>query len=68
MGVDPERIIEIEDILSQPAAAPLLERASSEALKSRPEMLKSENDIQAAESQVRAEKTNYLPTLSAGGM
>ncbi len=67
MGVDPERTIEIEDILSQPAAAPSLEQASSEALKNRPEMLKVDDDIQAARARVRAEKTNYLPTLSVGG-
>jgi outer membrane protein len=67
MGVDPKRTIEIEDILAQPAALPSLDQASSEALKNRPEMLKAENDIQAAQSQVRVEKANYLPTLSAGG-
>jgi outer membrane protein len=67
MGIDPKRTIEIDDILAQPAAMPSLEQASSEALTSRPEMLKVENDIQAARSQVRVEKANYLPTLSAGG-
>jgi outer membrane protein len=67
MGLDPVRDVEIVDVLSQPTALPSLDEAETVALKSRPEMLKAEFDIQAAQSQVRTEQANYLPTLSASG-
>ncbi|MDP2268467.1 MAG: TolC family protein [Deltaproteobacteria bacterium] len=67
MGIDPERDIEIEDILSSPPAIPLMEQALAESVRNRPEMLKAEADIQAAQARVKAEESNYLPTLSANG-
>ena len=67
MGLDPVRDVEIEDVLSQPSALPTLDDAQAVALKNRPEMLKSEFDIQAAQSQVKTEQSSYLPTLSANG-
>ena len=67
MGIDPERDIEIDDILSSPLAIPLMEQALAESVRNRPEMLKAEADIQAAQARVKAEESNYLPTLSANG-
>jgi outer membrane protein len=67
MGLDPVLDVEIEDVLSQPSALPSLEEAQTAALKNRPEMLKAEIDIQAAQSQIKTEQSNYLPTLSANG-
>ncbi len=69
MGIDPARRTEIED--APPAVAgeemPSLEQAQADALKNRPEMLKAENDIEAARARVEAEESNYLPTISANG-
>ena len=67
MGIDPERDIEIEDILSSSIAMPSMEQALAESVKNRPEMLKAEADIQAAQARVKAEESNYFPTLSANG-
>ena len=67
MGVDPAGDIEIEDVLSRQAAVPLVDQAQSEALKNRPEMLKAERDIQAAQARVKTEQSSYLPTVSANG-
>ncbi|OGW35915.1 MAG: hypothetical protein A2X58_12150 [Nitrospirae bacterium GWC2_56_14] len=67
MGIDPERDIDIEDILSSPIAIPTMEQALAESVKNRPEMLKAEADIQAAQARVKAAESNYLPTLSANG-
>jgi len=67
MGLDPQRDIEIEDVLSEQAGMPELEQAQTEALKNRPDMLKMESDIEAARARVKAEQSNYLPTLSANG-
>jgi TolC family type I secretion outer membrane protein len=68
MGIDPGKETEIDD--TQPPATevlPTLEKVQAEALKNRPEMQKTEADIEAAKSRVRAEESNYFPTLSANG-
>lgn len=67
MGLDPVRDVEIEDVLSQPVALPSLDQAETEALKNRPEMLKTNADIDSARSRVKTEQSNYLPTVSANG-
>jgi TolC family type I secretion outer membrane protein len=67
MGVDPEKDIEIDDILSSPIAIPPMEQALADSVKNRPEMLKVEMDIQAAQARVKAEESSYFPTLSATG-
>ncbi|HYA87441.1 MAG TPA: TolC family protein [Nitrospirota bacterium] len=67
MGLDPIRDVEIEDVLSQPTALPSLDEAQAAALKNRPEMQKAEFDIQQAQSHIKSEQSNYLPTLSANG-
>lgn len=68
MGVEPAGELEIDDVLSAPAAAvPPFEQAREEALKGRPEMRKAESDIEAAHARVKAEESNYFPTLSASG-
>ena len=67
MGIDPEKEIEIDDILSAPAVIPPMEQALAESVRTRPEMLKTEADIEAARAKVKAEESNYLPTLSANG-
>ena len=65
MGIDPGRITEIVEELPPVPALPTLEQAQVDALKNRPDMRKTETDIEAAKSRVRAEQSNYLPTLSA---
>ncbi len=67
MGLDPARDVDIEDVLSQPVAFPSLDQAQTQALKNRPEMLKTGSDIDAARSQVKSAQASYLPTLSANG-
>jgi outer membrane protein len=67
MGLDPAPDVEIEDVLSQPVTVLSLDQAQKEALQSRPEMLKTDSDIDAARSQVKTAQANYLPTLSANG-
>jgi outer membrane protein TolC len=44
-----------------------MEQALAESDKNRPEMLKAAADIQAAQARVKAEESNYYPTLSANG-
>jgi outer membrane protein TolC len=67
MGIDPERYIDIDDVLAAPVTIPSMEQALAESIKNRPEMLKAESDIQAAQSRIKAEESNYFPTLSANG-
>ncbi|HEX9020314.1 MAG TPA: TolC family protein [Nitrospirota bacterium] len=67
MGVEPGGELDIDDVLSAPAAVPPFEQAKDEALKGRPEMRKAGSDIEAARARVKAEESNYLPTLSATG-
>jgi outer membrane protein len=67
MGIDPAGDLEIEDILSALMTIPTLEQALAEAVNVRPEMLKNEADKDAAKARVKAEQSNYFPTLSANG-
>ncbi len=67
MGVEPTGELDIEDILSAPVTIPMFEQALAEAVKGRPEMLKNEADKEAAKARVKAEQSNYFPTLSANG-
>jgi outer membrane protein len=67
MGIDPGKETEIDDSLPPASPVPSLEKAQEETLKNRPEMLKAEADIEAAKYRVRAETSNYFPTLSANG-
>jgi len=67
MGIDPERDIDIEDILSSPIVIPPMEQALADAVKNRPEILKAEADIQAAQARVKAAESNHFPTLSVNG-
>ncbi len=65
MGIDPGRSTEIVEALPTVPALPTLEQAQIDALQNRPDMKRMEADIEAARSRVRAEQSNYLPTLSA---
>ena len=65
MGIDPGKATEIVDALPEVPALPTLDQAQIDALKNRPDMTKTETDIEAARSRVRAEQSGYLPTLSA---
>jgi TolC family type I secretion outer membrane protein len=67
MGTDPGVDISVEDVLSEPAEVSSLEQALAEALKNKPELLKADTDIQAAQDRVKAEQSNYLPSVSANG-
>jgi outer membrane protein len=67
MGIDPAGDLDIEDVLSAPVIIPAFEQAMAEALRSRPEILKNEADRDAAKARVKAQQSNYLPTLSANG-
>ena len=67
MGADPQREIDIEDILAQSFTAPSLEQAQADALANRPDMMKISNDIESAKARTKAEESNYYPTLSANG-
>jgi len=67
MGIDPSSDVDIDDILSAPASIPPMEQALTESLKNRPDMLKAGADIDAARATVKANQSNYLPTLSANG-
>jgi outer membrane protein len=67
MGIDPGQSTEIVNALPAIPAIVTLEQAQADALKIRPEMLKAEADIEAAKSRVRAEESNYFPTISANG-
>jgi len=64
MGIDPGKATEIVEALPSVPALPTLEQAQIDALKNRPDMMKTETDIETARSRVRAEQSNYLPTLS----
>lgn len=65
MGIDPGQSTEIVEALPIVPMLPTLEQAQIDALSNRPDMRKTESDIEAARSRVRAEQSNYLPTLSA---
>jgi outer membrane protein len=67
MGIDPAGEIVTEETLTTPAIIPLMEQALDEALRTRPEMQKAEADIEAARARLKAEQSNYWPTLSANG-
>jgi TolC family type I secretion outer membrane protein len=67
MGIDPGRATEIVEELPAVPSLPTLEQAQSDALKDRPDMKRTESDIEAARSRVKAERSNYLPTISASG-
>jgi TolC family type I secretion outer membrane protein len=67
MGIDPAGDLEIEDILSALVTIPTLEQALAEAVNVRPEMLKNEADKDVAKARVKAEQSNYFPTVSANG-
>jgi outer membrane protein len=67
IGIDPAGDLDIEDVFSAPVTIPTFEQAMAEALRSRPEILKNEADLDAAKARVKAQQSNYLPTLSANG-
>jgi outer membrane protein len=67
MGTDPGQAIEIDDVFPPPGEVPPFEKAQDDALKNRPELSKADADIEMARARVRAEESNYLPTLSANG-
>jgi TolC family type I secretion outer membrane protein len=67
MGIDPGQATGIEEALPSVSAIPALDQAQADALKNRPEMMKTDADIEAAKARVRVEQANYLPTLSASG-
>jgi outer membrane protein len=67
MGTDPGRQIEIEEELPPVPAMPALKQAQDDALRGRPELKKTNSDIEAAKAAVAMEESNYLPTLSASG-
>jgi TolC family type I secretion outer membrane protein len=65
VGIDPGKATEIVEELPAVPSLPTLEQAQIDALQNRPDMKRMEADIDAARSRVRAEQSNYLPTLSA---
>lgn len=65
MGIEPGRPTEIVEALPEVPVLPGLETAENEALRDRPDLRKTETDIEAARARIRAEQSNYLPTLSA---
>jgi outer membrane protein len=67
MGIDPGRSTQIEDVLPPVPPMPTLEQAEADAFKTRPDLIKAGSDIEAAKARVEAERSNYLPTLSASG-
>jgi outer membrane protein len=67
MGIEPGGDISIEDILSASVEVPSYDQAKENALKNRPDMRKTEADIEAARSRVKAAESDYYPTLSANG-
>lgn len=67
MGIDPGGVLDIDDVLAASSVIPLFEQAMEEAVRSRPEMIKSEEDLAAARARVKAEESGYYPTLSANG-
>ncbi len=67
MGLDPAGDLDIEDAFTAPAPAVPLDQATEEAVRRRPEMLKAEVEIEAARSRAQAERSQYLPILSASG-
>jgi len=67
MGADPGQAIEIDDVFPPPREMPPLEKAQDDALKNRPELSKADADLETARARVRAEESNYFPTLSASG-
>ncbi len=67
MGIDPGTATDIDDAFPPAAEIPTLEKAQTDSLKNRPELMKTEADIEAAKARVRTEEANYFPTLSANG-
>jgi len=67
MGADPGRATQITGEFPPVPLLPTLEQALADALKSRPEFNKAEADIEAATARVKAERSNYMPSLSANG-
>jgi outer membrane protein len=67
IGIDPKNEIDVEDVLSTPVAIPPIEQALEESVKCRPEMLKINADIAAAKATVKADESDYLPSISANG-
>lgn len=67
MGVEPGRPVAIEGIRFAMVTMPSLSTVEAEAVRSRPEMLKAEAEVQAARARVSAERSGYLPTVSASG-
>jgi outer membrane protein len=65
MGIDPGRSTEIVEELPAVPVLPTMEQAQIDALQNRPDMKRMEADIAAAHARLTAERSNYLPTLSA---
>jgi TolC family type I secretion outer membrane protein len=65
MGIDPGKATEIVEELPSVPVLPSLDQAQIDALQNRPDRKRMEADIEAARSRVRAERSYYLPTLSA---
>ncbi len=58
---------EIEEVQDAPASVPPVENVQQIALRGRPEMRKAEASIAMSEARLRAEESQYLPSLSAAG-
>jgi outer membrane protein TolC len=67
MGVEPGRPVAIEGIRFALVTMPSVSSVEAEAVRSRPEMLKAGAAIEAARAQVSAERSGYLPSISASG-
>jgi outer membrane protein len=65
MGTDPGKSTEIVEELPSVPVLPTLDQAQTDALQNRPDMKRIEADIAAAQARLSAERSNYLPTLSA---
>lgn len=68
MGVPPGQETVISEELPPIPPLPTLEQAEALALLNRPQMLRAAAEMEAAEARVRAERSNYFPTIAANGV
>lgn len=67
MGVDAGRPVSIEDLRFAVVTMPSLSTVEAEALRSRPEMLKAQAEVEMNRARVSAERSGYYPSISASG-
>ncbi|MHB8845244.1 MAG: TolC family protein [Nitrospirota bacterium] len=67
MGREPGIAVEVQETTAATSIPLPLSEIEAEALKSRPEMLKAEADVETASARVRAERSGYYPNITANG-